>query len=396
MAAPLAGFRLIEFASLMSGPYAGLLLAQLGMEVIKVESPSGDMTRQLPPFQEGMSASFFALNQGKQSVVLDLKRSEATGIALDLIATADVVIQNWRPGVARELGLESRMLREKYPELITVSVSGFGNSGPYARERVYDSIIQAVSGMAATQGKQVPSFVQTYLPDKLAALAAVQGVLSALLGRTRSGRGTHIDVNMLDAAIAFQWPDVLRGLVFPGTSSESEAAPRIGLLIKAKDNRWLSVSPVTNREWEALCARVGRTDLIEEFPDVSSRKIGGKRIASALQDHLSKWTRDEILAMLRDSDVPCAPVNSSSELVLDPQVKFNETILEQNYPGIGDVRTATPMVQAEDWVSEMLAAPQFGEHTDGILSELGYSDENKKQLKARGVVRTISDAPRLR
>lgn len=382
---PLTGIRVIEFASLMSGPYAGLMLAELGAEVMKVESPAGDLTRCLPPIRAGVSSSFYNLNRGKRSVAVDLRTPEGQDVAHRLVGTADVTIENWRPGVAERLGLGSSALRARHPGLITVSVRGFGEAGPYARDRVYDSIIQAVAAITTTQGTaDQPQFIRTYLPDKLAALAAAQGVLAALVQRSRTGTGTQVSVSMLDAAIAFQWPDVMRGLTFPGSTDPAATrhAPRIGSLSRSADDRWLSVEAVSDAEWAALCGVIGRPDLIASHPDVPSRKSDSEFLGAQIQRYMRTHTRDEVLAALRAADVPSGPINTPDELLNDPQVLANEAVCVVERPVLGHVREAGPIVRVgERRGPSELAAPALGEHTDVVLGGLGYTPEDLEHLR---------------
>jgi crotonobetainyl-CoA:carnitine CoA-transferase CaiB-like acyl-CoA transferase len=382
---PLTGIRVIEFATLMSGPFAGLQLAELGCDVFKVEHPDGDTTRKLPPFRNGMSASFYSLNRGKRSVVLDLRSVEGRTIARDLAATADVVIENWRPGVADRLGLAPRALRAANPKLVTVSVRGFGESGPYAQDRVYDSIIQGVSGLAATQSDagEPPEFVRTYIPDKVAALAVVQGVLASLFKVATTGIGEHISVSMLDATVAFLWPDVLRGLTFAEATAVSDRphAPRLGALVRSADGRWFCYSAVSDVEWRALCHTLGLDELIVEFATVASRKDSNGGAFRKLEAALAQRTRTEVLSMLRAAGVPSAPVNTPDDLLEDPQVVAGETIQSIDRGSLGLVREPIGLVRIGSEKRRALAsAPELGAHTFETLIELGISPERARAL----------------
>lgn len=386
----LDGIRVIEFASLMSGPYAGLQLADLGAEVVKVEPPEGDMTRRLEPVHAGMSSSYYNLNRGKRSVVLNLREAAGREVAQRLVASADVCIENWRPGVAERLGLASTALRERSPALVTVSVRGFGETGPYAHDRVYDSVIQAVSGLAATQGDhRSPEFIRTYVPDKLAALAAAQGVLAALVARGRTGSGCHVAVSMLDAAIAFQWPDVLRAMTFPSAAvaaGPGPQAPRLGSLDRAGDGRWLTVSAVSDREWSALCGVIGRPDLLAAHATVAARKSARDELAAAIAEYVGAHPRDEVLELLRRADVPCAPVNAAADLAGDPQVVANGSIVLATRDGLGPVWEPAPLVRVGPDAGLGRPAPWLDADTDAVLAELGLSGDEIAGLRwARAV-----------
>ena len=205
---PLAGIRVVDLSSMLSGPWATMILADQGADVIKVESPQGDHTRTLSNRHKGFSAQFLNLNRNKRSVTIDLKTGEGVDLLKRLCATADVFVQNFRPGVVERLGIDEDAIRTVAPNIVYVSISGFGESGPYAKKPTYDPIIQALSGLTSVQGGSDtarPRLIRTVLPDKLTAVTAAQAISAALVARFKSGAGQHVRLSMLDAVLAFLW-----------------------------------------------------------------------------------------------------------------------------------------------------------------------------------------------
>src|SRR6476646_4060248 len=212
LAQPLAGIRVLDLSTVYSGPMAAALLADQGAEVIKVENPDGDICRRIGPAKGDISSAFIAMNRGKRSIVVDLKSEQGKAVLADLIARTDVLMENFRPGVMEKLVFDRDKLQQLNPRMIYLSITGFGQDGPYTKARVYDAVIQAVSGMCASQLEKPggePGLVATTICDKLTAMTAAQAVTAALLAREHDGRGRVIDLSMLDSTLAFNWPDAM-------------------------------------------------------------------------------------------------------------------------------------------------------------------------------------------
>src|SRR3954449_11518605 len=241
MPGPLHGYRIVDLTSMISGPLATMILADQGADVIKVENPDGgDHTRAANNRRGGYSASFLNNNRNKRSVALDLKGAAAKQALLRLVATADVFVQNFRPGVADRMGLGEAAIRAVRPDIVYVSISGFGERGPYAQKPVYDPLIQAVSGLATIQAgsdHERPRLVRTIIPDKLTAVTASQAITAALLARERTGEGQHVRLSMLDAVIAFLWASDMGSQTFVGGDfPQQEAASFIDLIYETADD----------------------------------------------------------------------------------------------------------------------------------------------------------------
>lgn len=391
MVSPLAGVRVLEFSQVASGPMAGRMLAELGASVTKVEPPGGDLWRSVSPRHGGTSARFYSMNRGKRSVVLDLKQPQGLAVARELVARSDVVVENWRPGVARRLGLDWDELRAEHPALVTMALSGYGETGPRAADRVYDPVLQGACGMAHSQGEGGrPQLTTSVLMDKVAAMAAVQAVLAALFERQRTGSGRHLSVKMLDVAVAFSWPDVLGAFTFADAAPATEELarpPRTSTVAQAGDGRYLTFNAITEADWRGLCEVADRPDLFEEYRSLSTRARATATWVAELERSYARFKRDDLLERLRVLQVPCGPVHAYGEVLEDPQVVHNQIVQEVERPGLGLVREAAPMVRFgepfEDWVGP---APALGQHTWEVLAELGYARQDIAALAAAGIV----------
>ncbi len=261
-AGALAGVRIVDVSQVISGPVATRILGDQGADVIKVEPPVGDLTRHLGGAGRGMSPIFATSNRNKRSVAIDLKQSAGVELLKRLVARADVFVQNFRPGAVEGLGIGEAALREVKPDLVYVSISGFGESGPYAHKRVYDPVVQALSGLASIQGgvKGAPRLVRLIVPDKVTALTASQMITAALLARERTGKGQHVRLAMLDAMLAFLWPEAMAYHTYIGEDVEGVSPPdRRELIFETRDG-YMAAGTVAHREWVAFCRAAERPE----------------------------------------------------------------------------------------------------------------------------------------
>lgn len=389
---PLAGVRVVDFTAMVSGPMAAAVLADQGAEVIKVEPPSGDETRRIGRRRNGLTAGFFACNRGKRSLCIDLKRPEAAGPVRKLIQSADVLLQNFRPGAMQRLGLGAEAMRALAPRLIYVSISGFGERGPYAHQRVYDPVIQALSGATDIQADREtnrPRMFRIIIADKVTALTAAQAVCAALFARERSGRGQHVRLSMLDAVVAFFWPEGMSGLVFVG--DEADVAKQSGSmdLIYETRNGHITAGAVSDREWRGLCRALRKPEWIEDprFATTAARFRNVEERKKLTAAELRCWERDEILARLDAEGVPSAPLLTRTELLRHEQIAVNDTIGIYEFDGHGQIRLARPPARFEGTPSGIeSAAPRLGEHSAQVLQGLGYSAGQVQGLVDQGVV----------
>ena len=392
MPGPLAGYRIIDVTQMLSGPMATMMLADQGADVIKVEPPStGDLTRALGGGSRGMAPTFATINRNKRSVVLNLKDRRGIELLERLVAGADLFVQNFRPGVADRMGIGEAALRRIKPNLVYVSISGFGESGPYVHKRVYDPVIQALSGLASIQGDPVtgrPRMIRLIVPDKVTALTAAQAMTAALLARERTGEGQHVRLAMLDAVIAFLWPEGMARHTFIGSAPVVVRPDARDLVFETADG-YITVGAVSDTEWAGLTRALGHPEWLDDprFQTPAGRVKHADARLELTAEVLKTRTSAEWLARLEAEDVPCAPVLSREEVIADAQVAANELIVESDHPQAGRMRQPRPAARFEQTPAEIRSpAPLLGEHTDAVLTELGISPEQLAALRAAGVV----------
>ncbi len=392
MPGPLDGIRVLDLTTMVSGPVATMMLADQGADVIKIESPRGDLMRTVGVINKGMSASFLSCNRGKRSLAVDIKAAGGLDIVKKLAATADVLVQNFRPGAIERMGLGEDVVRGIRPDIVFVSISGFGETGPYAHQRVYDPVIQALSGLADIQADRAtgePRMVRVVVPDKTTSLTAAQAITAALFARERSGEGQHIRVAMLDTMVAFLWPEGMPGLSFVG----KDADPAMGqagldLIYKTKDG-YITAGAVTDAEWQAMCRALGREDLQadERFTTAAARYKHTDERRQITSDEIRGWPSAEILARLDAEDVPCAPVLSRRDLLDHAQVLENRIIEVHDDPLLGQVRQPRPAARFDRTPARVRAlAPFLGADNADILAELGFSAADIDRLARERVL----------
>jgi crotonobetainyl-CoA:carnitine CoA-transferase CaiB-like acyl-CoA transferase len=380
MPGPLSGYRIVDLTSNVSGPLGTMILADQGADVIKVENPDGgDPTRAASNRRNGLSASFLNTNRNKRSVALDLRDPAAKEALRRLVATADVFVQNFRPGVVERMGFGEDVLRAIRPDIVYVSIAGFGETGPFASKPVYDPIIQAMSGLATIQAgsdTERPRLVRTILPDKLSAITASQAITAALLARERTGQGQHVRLSMLDAVIAFLWPSDMGSQTFAdATPPRQEPASQFDL-IYATATDYITVAVQTDRQWVGLTRALEKPEWLDDprFATPALRQENVNDRLALTQDVLKTRPAAEWLDVLTREDVPCAPVLTRTALLHDAQVRANEIIVETTHEQAGPLRQARPAARFSVTPAAIRhGAPALGEHTETILSELGYS-----------------------
>lgn len=389
---PLEGLKVVDLTSMVSGPVAAMMLADQGAEVIKVEPIAGEQMRHIGPQHNGLTAGFFSCNRGKQSIALDLKSDEGKQVLLDLAAQADVFIQNFRPGAIERMGFAEDVLRKNNEKLIYVSISGFGEEGPYSGSRVYDPVIQALSGATDIQADRVtgrPQMFRIIVADKVTAVSAAQAISSALYAREKSGVGQHIRLSMLDTMLSFFWPEGMAGLTYADQEFDiTKFQGTMDLIYETRD-RYITAGAVSDKEWAGMCRAIQREDLIEDprFKTATDRfaNVGVRKEVTG--EELSKWASEEILARLQAEGVPCAPLLNRMELMDHEQIVANQSIEKADYPGFGEVRQPRPAARFDRTPSAIAGpGPQLGEHSRRILEGLGYSEETIASLAATNVI----------
>src|SRR5207248_1856123 len=311
MPGPLNGYRIVDLTSNVSGPLATMILADQGAEVIKVEAPNGgDSTRSGANRRGGFTAGFLNNNRNKRSIVLDLKNPAALEVLKRLAAGADAFVQNFRPGVADRIGVGEAAIRAVAPKIVYVSISGFGEKGPYAQAPAYDPVIQGFSGLATVQAgsdRARPRLLRTILPDKLTAITASQAITAALLARERTGEGQHVRLSMLEAVVAFLWPSDMSGQTFVGDEPpEQEAASAIDLIYETADG-YITAAVVTDRQWQGLTRALDKPEWLED-DRCKTPAFRPENIDARLQpthDVLTGRSSAEWPARLPEAHLPC-------------------------------------------------------------------------------------------
>ncbi len=398
MAGPLEGVRVLDLTAMISGPMTTLLLADQGADVIKVENPrGGDHTRLVSTRRNGFTASFINNNRNKRSLAVNLKDRRGVEIVKRLARDCDVMVQNFRPGVADRIGVGEEAIRAVAPSIIYVSISGFGETGPFAQKPVYDPLVQALSGLTTVQAgsdEERPRLVRTILPDKLTGFAAAQAIAAALFARTRTGEGQHIKLSMLDSVVAFLWGSDMGAHTFVGNELKNETAQSFIDLIYETADGYISVAVQSDKEWRNLCEAFEKPEWLDD-PRFSTTALRQKNINDRLaltQDVLRTNTSAQWLERLEAHDVPCAPVLTRREVINHPQIAANEMIVESEHPVAGSIRHArhaptfsgTPTAQRHP-------APALGEHSAEILAETGLSEEEIDDLIRENVVAAGSE-----
>jgi crotonobetainyl-CoA:carnitine CoA-transferase CaiB-like acyl-CoA transferase len=390
---PLQDIRIVDLSTVFSGPLAVAVLADQGAQVIKVESLEGDTSRMIGPAKGDLSATFIAANRGKRSLAMDLKQSAAKKILLELISAADVLINNFRPGVMERLGLSDEVLLQTNPRLIRLSITGFGAQGEAAQEKVYDAVIQAVAGVAATQRNPIngqPTVLATALCDKLTALNASQAVVAALYAREKDGQGRRIDLSMLDATLAFQWPDTMYNHMFMDQAPAE--FPEFGVNQKpwpTLDGLVATMSP-QKAEFKGQCQALGRQDIADDprFATLALRNHNGKELRQVLEPLMASFTTDELLERFHHFNAPIGRINERAQVLQDPHVVQSQSLVEIDHGDIGRVRLAQHAALFDGQRLPLpLPAAHLGEHSRDILGELGYSSAQIQDLFERQIIK---------
>ncbi len=390
-AGPLTGLRVIDLTSVVSGPAAAALLCDQGADVIKVEALAGDLTRHSRAAVGDFAPMFISCNRGKRSVAVDLKTLAGAEILWRLIDTADVLIQNFRPGTAERLGFGEPQVRQRNPRIIYASISGVGPDGPYAAKRIYDPLIQSIAGLADIQADPLtgrPKMVRTLIADKTTAIYAAQAVTAALLHRERTGVGQHVMLSMLDTMLSFIWPEGMAPFTVPSEKVQEAPNSPHDMIFAASDG-YLTVAANSDKEWQGLCEALGRPEWLADarFKTPALRSDNRQERLELLEEVLATNTVDHWLDRLDNHDVPCAPVLPRRDIAGHPQVVASQSIAAFEHPGVGEVRQARPAARFAASPAEVRGpAPYLGEHTVEVLRELGYEAGEIDTLVADRVI----------
>jgi formyl-CoA transferase len=384
----LAGIRVLDVTQVMAGPFCGMILADLGADVVKVEPPAGDSTRQMPGAVGTDSPSFNAVNRGKRSIVLDLKTREGRDACVRLARSTDILIENYRPGVMEALGLGYDALAQIHPGLIYASISGYGQTGPDHARGGFDLIAQGVAGIMSVTGEPDGPPVKAGVPvtDLAAGLFALVGVLAALQHRHRTGVGQRVDTSLVDAGVALSvWEatEYFSGIGMPSALGSAHRMNAPYQAIRCADG-YITLGAANERLFRRLCDVLEHPEwpLMAEFADNASRVANRVNLAGRIEAITTQQNRSHWLALLEASDIPCGPINDYAQVFADRQVVAREMVVQVEHPTLGHIRTLGSAIKMSATPPEVRRrAPLLGEHTVEVLAEAGFGADEIAALR---------------
>ncbi len=391
MPGALDGIRIVDMTAMITGPLATMILADQGAEVVKIEPPGfGDFFRYVGTHRGGIGAAFASVNRGKRSLVVNVQEEAGRDLVRELAADADIFIQNFRHGVIDRLGLGEAELRGVHPELIYVSINAFGERGSFAGRPAFDHILQGMTGATYIQNPDEPAFMRQAWVDKCTGYTAAQAITAALFARERGAGGQHVRLSMLEAGLAFLWPDGHANQMI----LEEEGQTRLPLIATSynpavtKDGG-AAVAAVTEEQWTNLLIAADRVELLADprFSTPDARLANLDEFRAELAKSGSELTTEEFLQRLTEADVPCGPLLRPEEVAGFEQVVANECLVENEHPTMGRIREPRPPARFEATPSAIRGpAPSLGEHTEEVLRQMGRSAEAIDKLRTDGIV----------
>jgi formyl-CoA transferase/CoA:oxalate CoA-transferase len=392
---PLEDLLVIEIGQALAGPYIGTLLGDLGAEVIHIERPGvGDLARHWIPVRGDLSFYFAVVNRNKKSITLDLKSDKGKEVFFKLAEKADVIIENFVPGVVKKLGVDYESVRKVNPDVIYCHVSGFGQDGPYRDRPAFDQTLQGEAGIISYTGtRDTPCKVNVPITDILASLYGVYAVLAALLSRERTGKGMEIDVSLFDCAVTLM-TNLMNMVIVEGMSDEELRMGSKYFLATpyepypAGDGKLVNIVVATEWHWEAFCRAVGLEHVMRDprFATNQERLKHRKELEKIIVEKLKEKSRDEWIEILLSAGVPCGAVNTITEVLEHPQTKYRKVVVDVEYPGLGKIKLFNNPVKFSEFEIHVERPPKLGEHTEEILTRLGYTREEIENLRRGGVV----------
>ena len=396
MTASLKGIRVLEMSQIMAGPTCGLLLADLGAEVIKIEkTPTGDDTRNfLPPDINGEAAAFMMMNRNKKGIALNLKDKDGIKIFKEMVKNSDVVLENFRKGTLEKLGIGYDVMSEINPKIILCEISGYGRTGPYSDKGGFDLVAQGMSGLMSITGEsrdKPPMKVGAPITDITAGLLASSGILAALVHREKTGEGQKVDTSLFEAGIVHTyWQSAIAGATgqSPGPLGSAHPLTAPYQAFKTKD-KWITVGASNQNTWLMLLNAINRQDLQEDekFSSNLNRKENINELVDILNSELIKKTSDEWLKIFDNNGLPCGPINSITEMFEDPQTIHREMLIEVDNKKAGKSKAiGMPIKFSKSKTEKSKGAPNLGEHTREVMLNFGYKHEEIEDFYNRKVI----------
>ena len=390
----LSGIRVLDITQVMAGPYCAMLLCDMGADVIKVEPPAGDSTRRMAGARGGDSPGFNAVNRGKRGIVVDIKHERGRHVVARLASTADVLVENYRPGAMARAGLGYEQLRAVNPRLVYASISGYGQTGPHGGRGGFDLVAQGVSGIMSVTGEPDRPPVKAGVPltDLGASLFAVAGILAALHDRQRTDAGQHVDTSLVEAGVALSVWEATEYLSSGRVPRPLGSAHRMSAPYQALEcaDGYITVGAANDRLFARLSTLLGHPEWVADpqFRDDTARVANRRALADRIEQVTRTRPRQHWLARLEAEGVPCGPINTYADVLTDEQITAREMVVETHHPTLGRLRTlGTPLKLSRTPLATGRPAPLLGQHTTEVLGEAGYSDAEVAELRAAGAVR---------
>ena len=392
----LKGIRVLELAQIMAGPTCGLLLSDLGADVIKIEkTPSGDDTRNfLPPDIKGESAAFMMMNRNKKGIALNLKDKDGVEIFKRMVKKSDVVLENFRKGTLDKLGIGYDVISKINPKIILCEISGYGRTGPYSDKGGFDLVAQGMSGLMSITGEskeKPPMKVGAPITDITVGLLATSGILAAIIHRNNTGEGQKVDTSLFEAGIVHTyWQSAIAGATgkSPGPLGSAHPLTAPYQAFKTKD-KWITIGASNQNTWLKLIKAINREDLQEneKFSSNLKRKQNLNELVEILTNELSKKSSSEWLKIFDENGFPCGPINSITEMFKDPQTIVREMIIEVENNKAGKSKAiGMPIKFSKSKTEKSKGAPNLGEHTKEVMMSFDYSEEEIKDFFKRKVI----------
>ena len=394
----LEGVRVLDLTRALAGPYCTMMLGDYGADVVKIELPgTGDDTRRwAPPHIGDQSAYFLSVNRNKRSITLNLRHPDGNKVFKELAKDADVVVENFTPGVMERLGIDYGPIKAINPRIVYCSISGFGQTGPYRTKSAYDQIMQGLGGIMSLTGEpgSSPTKMGVALTDIGAGMMAAYGIMVTLFHRLAHGEeeGQYIDISMLDLQVA--WLTYMGGYYFAtGNNPAKVGAAHPNLVpyqaFMCQDGKYINVAVGSERLWERFCKAMNREDLFEspDYAQNGDRVRNRSKLVPLLQEGFLKKPVADWVRQIEDGGVPCGPINELSDVFSDPQVLSRNMLLKMPHPTLGSIKQAgIPIKFSSTEGSIERHPPLLGEHTHEVLSELGYSDDDVERLRAEEAI----------
>jgi formyl-CoA transferase/CoA:oxalate CoA-transferase len=392
---PFNNLLILELGQAVAGPYIGTLLADLGAEVIHIERPGvGDLARHWIPIRADLSFYFGVVNRNKKSMTLDLKQDKGREIFFKLAEKADVIIENFVPGVVKKLGVDYEAVKKVNPDIIYCHVSGFGQDGPYRDRPAFDQLIQGEAGIISYTGtRETPCKINVPITDLLASMYGAYAVLAALLRRERTGEGMEIDISLFDCAVTMMLNLMNMAIVEGMKDEELRMGTKYFLATPyepypAGDGKLVNVVVATEWHWKEFCKAVGLEELLDDprFATNQQRLKHREQLERIIIEKFREKPRDDWIEILLKAGVPCGAVNTIREVIEHPQTKHRKTVVEVDYPELGKIKLFNNPVKFSGFEVEVRRPPKLGEHTEEILEKLGYDKKEIESLREGGVI----------